>query len=77
MAEKAIPMSYCCQNYPWCNHIHGETSGPAASAAAGALSGAMAPIGCLKGAVVALFWITMFLLILFFAWVYSLPTPPK
>jgi hypothetical protein len=54
--------------------INSERSG-AAIAAASALSGAFAPMGCMIGAVIALFWLTMIGLAIFCLWVWSLPAP--
>ncbi|HEX4714068.1 MAG TPA: hypothetical protein VH164_03980 [Ktedonobacteraceae bacterium] len=47
----------------------------AARVAASQLSAALAPMGCLIGIVQALFWLTMLGLILFCAWLWSLPSP--
>ena len=44
-----------------------------ASAATGPLMAALMPMGCLMGAVAALFWLTMILLAIFCAWIVSLP----
>jgi hypothetical protein len=35
----------------------------------------MAPIGCMMGAVMALFWLTMIGLALMIGWIMSLPSP--
>jgi hypothetical protein len=47
----------------------------AATAAASSLSAAMAPIGCMMGALMALFWLTMIGLALMIGWIMSLPSP--
>lgn len=54
-----------------------EAASAAASAAAGSLSAAFAPMGCLMGLVAALFWLTMIGVVLFCAWIWSLPSPPR
>jgi hypothetical protein len=45
----------------------------AARVAASQLSAALAPMGCLVGIIQALFWLVMIGLIIFCAWVWSLP----
>jgi hypothetical protein len=44
-----------------------------ATAAAQPLVAALMPMGCLMGAVVALFWLTMILLAIFCVWIWTLP----
>jgi hypothetical protein len=59
----------------WSARVSHTDNEAAAHAAAGAFSAAMAPMGCLIGAVIVLFWLTMFGLVLVCAWIWSLPSP--